>query len=161
MFDLNRFKQAQASPTAGFDAALAEIRAGRKRGHWIWFVFPQLAGLGSSPQSQLFGLYGVADATAYLHDPVLRGRLLTISTAVAEHLAEPTPSKLTYLMASSIDAQKLVSSMTLFGHVARRAFEADGLEECRELAAVADRILAVAAAQGLPACGYTLRQLGE
>jgi uncharacterized protein (DUF1810 family) len=68
---LQRFKDAQDRPPSGFDAALAEMRAGAKRSHWIWYVFPQLAGLGSSAASLTYGLDGRAEAEEYLRDPVL------------------------------------------------------------------------------------------
>jgi uncharacterized protein (DUF1810 family) len=71
-FDLARFVNAQAGV---FDNALDELRAGRKRNHWMWFVFPQLKELGVSPTAQFYGLSDVAEATAYLEHPVLRPRL--------------------------------------------------------------------------------------
>ena len=69
---LGRFKTAQANPRSGFTAALRELRAGQKRTHWIWSVFPQLAGLGASPMAVTYGLRDVDEATAYLQDPLLR-----------------------------------------------------------------------------------------
>ncbi|MGE5835869.1 MAG: DUF1810 family protein, partial [Acidobacteriota bacterium] len=84
MTGLERFKSAQAAAHSGFDTALAEIRAGGKRGHWIWYIFPQLAGLGGSPMSAHFAIAGEAEAMEYLRDRDLRARLLTITTAVAE-----------------------------------------------------------------------------
>ena len=73
---LERFKLAQDERHSGFDAALSELRAGRKTGHWIWYVFPQLAGLGSSPMAVQYGVEGTAEAVAYLNDPLLRDRLI-------------------------------------------------------------------------------------
>ena len=161
---LNRFKQAQENSYAGFDAALAEIRSGGKRGHWIWYVFPQLDGLGMSSMAREYGLDGETEAAEYLRDPVLRERLLTITRAVAEQLSGNT-LRLSALMGSEIDAKKLVSSLTLFAEVAKRLAaagvpESDDVKEYASMASTADRILAIASSQGYPRCDFTLRQLG-
>ena len=71
--DLQRFVNAQAGP---YDMALAELRAGRKRSHWMWFIFPQLAGLGSSATADLYGVRSLVEARAYLDHPVLGPRLV-------------------------------------------------------------------------------------
>jgi uncharacterized protein (DUF1810 family) len=104
-FDLDRFVRAQAGV---HDQALAELRAGRKQGHWMWFVFPQLRGLGRSETSRFYGLGGLDEARAYLADPVLGPRLLAAFEAVvgASGSAED--------ILGSIDAVKLRSSATLF-----------------------------------------------
>ena len=154
---LDRFKEAQAEPRSGFDAALSEIRSGGKRGHWIWYVFPQLAGLGHSSASRAYGIDGAAEAYKYLRDPLLRSRLVTIASAVADQLARGVPLGL--LMGSSIDATKLVSSMTLFGNVARQLHATEGLEEYATLARVADEILVGAAGAGFEKCEFTLERL--
>ncbi|HKE82867.1 MAG TPA: DUF1810 family protein [Vicinamibacterales bacterium] len=155
--NLQRFKDAQQRRGSGFEAALSEIQSGEKRGHWIWYVFPQLAGLGHSAASREFGIDGVAEAEAYLHDPVLRGRLLTIAIAVQEQLRHRI--SLESLMNSSIDVMKLVSSLTLFGSVARRLHAQDGLDDYASIASVADDILAKADAQGYPRCRFTIDRL--
>lgn len=160
MFELTRFKKAQERERVGFEAALAEMRAGRKRSHWIWYIFPQLAGLGSSGMAQAYGIAGLGEAMAYLRDPVLRERLLRISTAAAEHLRGESPLSLKTLMGSSIDVLKLVSSMTLFGEIARRLHASEKLPEYEAMAKVAEEILSAAEAQGYPACRYTRAQLG-
>src|SRR5262245_45334987 len=116
-FDLDRFKRAQEGP-GGFAAALAELEAGRKRSHWIWYVFPQLAGLGQSAMAVRYGLQGVAEARAYLVDPELRDRLLRVTNAVLAQLQHESAPALADVMGSEIDALKLVSSMTLFREVA-------------------------------------------
>jgi len=67
---------------------LSEINAGEERGHWIWYVFPQLSGLGHSASSRMDGIDGVAEAENYLRDPLVRSRLLTIATAVAEQVSQ-------------------------------------------------------------------------
>jgi uncharacterized protein (DUF1810 family) len=78
-FDLDRFVSAQEDV---YESALAEIRAGRKRTHWMWFVFPQLLGLGSSPISRQFAIRSAAEARAYLAHPVLGPRLLECCEAL-------------------------------------------------------------------------------
>ena len=148
-FDLERFTRAQEHD---FDQALGELEAGRKRSHWIWYVFPQLAGLGSSPAAQTYGLQGAEEAAAYLRQSVLRDRLLSASTAVRRHLEHEPPAALRTLMGSEIDALKLVSSMTLFREIGRRASD-------EEIRSVADAILRVAKAQGFAECEFTLSRL--
>ncbi len=107
-FDLQRFVDAQDSG-ATYQAALREVRAGRKRSHWIWFVYPQIAGLGVSPTSQHFAISGLDEAVAYLQHPVLGARLRECAQAVLE-LGTSDP----VAVFGSVDAQKLRSSMTLF-----------------------------------------------
>ena len=159
MFDLNRFKRAQERPFEGFDTALAELQAGRKHSHWIWYIFPQLAGLGTSSMAVRYGLQGPAEATAYLGDSLLRERLLAVTSALVRRLEHRPPPPLDELMGSEIDARKLVSSMTLFSHIARRLAESAPSPEYAELGAKADTILRVAAEQGFPECASTRRQL--
>ena len=84
---LQRFVDAQGGGT--HEGALAELRAGRKRGHWIWYVLPQLAGLGSSPTSQHYGVRGLAEARAYLAHPVLGPRLRECAAALADLPGRP------------------------------------------------------------------------
>ena len=110
-FDLQRFVDAQDGGT--YDAALAELRAGHKRGHWMWFVLPQLAGLGRSATAQHYAISGLAEARAYLAQPVLGPRLRECAAALAElDTADPVA------VLGGVDAQKLRSSMTLFAAVA-------------------------------------------
>jgi uncharacterized protein (DUF1810 family) len=154
---LERFKSAQEAPRSGFAEALREIQSGGKTGHWIWYVFPQLSGLGLSDASRFFAIADEAEAAAYLRDSELRGRLLTIATAVAEQLQ--TGLSLRRLMGSDVDARKVVSSLTLFGHVARRLRTAEAVEEHEALARVADAVLAAAAVEGYPPCADTLGRL--
>lgn len=110
MFDLTRFHNAQNSPWSGYDAALSEIRGGRKTSHWIWYIFPQLKGQGRSDTAVYYGLDGLEEARAYIADPVLRERLHRITEAV---LSQPEPNP-RILMGSGIDCKKLCSCMTLF-----------------------------------------------
>ena len=109
-FDLRRFVDAQAHT---YDQALAELRAGQKRTHWMWFVFPQIAGLGHSGMAQRFAISGLEEARAYVAHPTLGRRLVEsaraltdLDTADADRVLGP------------VDAQKLRSSMTLFAHAA-------------------------------------------
>ena len=151
-FDLQRFLDAQAG--GEFEDALAELRAGRKRSHWIWYVFPQLAGLGSSSMARQYGLDGVAEARAYLRELILRERLAKATMAVHQQLCG-RGVELRVLMGSHIDALKLVSSMTLFEHVSRALSAEEPSADLTDLAARAKAILATAAAQGFPACAFT------
>jgi uncharacterized protein (DUF1810 family) len=159
MSRLQRFKDAQDQKGAGFEAALDEIRGGAKRGHWIWYVFPQLAGLGHSTASRLYGIEGVSEAEEYLKDPLLRSRFVTIAAVVAEHVSPASARPLERLMGSSIDVAKLVSSVTLFGQLAKRLAASEGLADYEGLARAAGEILAAAEAEGYPRCEFTLRHL--
>lgn len=105
-FDLDRFVDAQRGT---YERALAELRAGRKTSHWMWFVFPQIAGLGRSPTAQHYALAGLPEARAYLRHPVLGPRLRECARVVAD---SPTPTA--EAIFGGIDAVKLRSSMTLF-----------------------------------------------
>jgi uncharacterized protein (DUF1810 family) len=154
---LQRFKDAQDQRVSGFESALAEIREGGKRSHWIWYVFPQLSGMGSSAAALIYGLDGVAEAEDYLRDPLLRSRLSTIASAAVGQLDRRVT--LLQLMGSSIDATKLVSSMTLFEHIAQRLHAVEDLDEYASLSAAAKKILERAAAEGYPPCQFTLNAL--
>ena len=111
-YDLARFHTAQDAHGT-FADALAELRAGRKRTHWMWFVFPQIAGLGQSPTAVYFAISSVDEAQAYLAEPVLGARLLEAALAAAD-----APAGSVEELLGGIDATKLRSSMTLFAHVA-------------------------------------------
>src|SRR5262245_15798116 len=102
---LDRFREGQASPRAGFACALAEIRSGRKCGHWIWYVFPQISGLGSSEFSRRFAIADEAEAEAFLRDPELRSRLLTMADALADQIDGDAAPSLRTVMNSEIDSQ--------------------------------------------------------
>jgi uncharacterized protein (DUF1810 family) len=157
MDKLDRFRQAQDAPHAGYAVALRELQAGEKTSHWIWYVFPQLAGLGRSSTAVYYGLAGVEEAAAYLRDRVLGERLVTSAAAVQAHLSGSwaRPRALAELMGSQIDALKLVSSMTLFGHVASTLHAVDAQPRFAAMAAHAEAILAAAVAQGYDRCAYT------
>jgi len=104
--DLDRFLTAQED---SYDTALDELKAGRKRSHWIWFVFPQLAGLGQSPTSQYYGVRSLDEAAAYLRHPILGGRLHECLKAL-QTLEETSADRIF----GELDAMKFRSSLTLF-----------------------------------------------
>jgi len=111
-FDLARFVTAQDSG-GSYDHAVAELRAGCKVGHWIWYVFPQIAGLGQSPTSQRYAISSVAEASAYVEHPVLGPRLLECA-----HILTGLSGRTAEEIFGGIDAMKLRSSMTLFQQAA-------------------------------------------
>ena len=107
MNDLKRFLEAQEND---FETALAEIRKGRKQSHWMWYIFPQIAGLGVSPTSKFYAIKDRNEAESYLAHPILGKRLIEISNALLE-VEEKTANQIF----GSPDDVKLKSSMTLFG----------------------------------------------
>ncbi len=107
MNDLKRFLDAQEND---FERALAEIKRGRKQSHWMWYIFPQIAGLGSSETSRFYAVKDRAEAELYLAHPVLGARLVEISEALLE-----IEGKTANQIFGSPDDVKLKSSMTLFG----------------------------------------------
>ena len=108
-YDLERFVEAQAEV---YEQACAELRAGRKRSHWMWFVFPQIRGLGSSPTAVRFAISGMEEARAYLEHPVLGPRLRDCSRIVADVEERSIEEIFGYP-----DDLKFHSSMTLFSSV--------------------------------------------
>ena len=108
--DLERFVRAQEGV---YEGVLGELRRGRKTGHWIWFVFPQVAGLGRSATSQQYAIASLAEARAYLEHPVLGSRLRECAALV---LALPDRSAVEIF--GELDAMKLRTSMTLFHRAA-------------------------------------------
>jgi uncharacterized protein (DUF1810 family) len=152
---LERFHDAQADDDSGYETALAEMRSGRKRGHWIWYVFPQLAGLGRSGAAQHYAIQGLEEACEYLRDPVLRARYQEMTAAVAEKLEAGVPIE--RLMGGSIDSLKLASSLTLFSAAASRLAD----EASSALARRCDAILRLTTPQGYPACQFTVEQLSR
>ncbi len=148
---LQRFHEAQADPHVGYPTALAEIRRGRKTSHWIWYIFPQLAGLGRSAMAERYAIRDLTEACDYLRDPLLRARYEEITAAVSDQLARGVA--LEDLMGSRIDALKLVSSLTLFYAAAHRFVDED--PKIRSVAQRCDALLGQAAAQGYPPSAYT------
>ena len=112
-FDLERFVEAQAEV---YEQACAELRAGRKRSHWMWFVFPQIRGLGSSEMAVKYGISGQEEARAYLDHPILGPRLLECARIVVGLEGKTVGEIFGYP-----DDLKFHSSMTLFGEVERPA----------------------------------------
>jgi len=145
MASLDRFTHAQANPSAGIAVALSELRAGHKTSHWIWYVFPQLAGLGHSATARFYELHDLDEACAYLRDLQLRTNYLLAAASVAHQLA--AGASLERLMGGKTDALKLVSSLTLFEHATTADFP--------QLAALCHEILARAETQGFPRCALT------
>lgn len=131
--DLERFVRAQ-DDHGTYDRALAELRAGRKTSHWMWFVLPQVAGLGRSPVAQAYAIEDLAEASAYASHDVLGPRLRECCRALLD-LEETSAER----VLGTVDAMKLRSSMTLFaradpsepvyGEVLQRFF--DGREDER------------------------------
>ena len=120
-FNPNRFLGAQESFYAD---ALEEIRQGYKQSHWIWFIFPQLRGLGRSPMAENYGITSIEEARAYLENPTLKQRLIEISTALLKHKGESTA----YEILGTLDAMKVRSSMTLFDQVIPNAIFAEVID---------------------------------
>lgn len=110
-YDLERFVTAQAPVYA---QVLAELRAGRKTSHWMWFIFPQLSGLGRSARAQYYGMSGLAEARAYLDHPVLGERLRACTRIVID-----TQAPSLHQIFGTPDELKFCSSMTLFSSAAK------------------------------------------
>lgn len=121
--DLDRFTTAQDQHDT-YQQALRELRAGQKTSHWMWFVFPQLAGLGRSSTAQFYGIAGLSEARAYLDHPVLGARL---RECVAALLHLQTRDAVAVL--GAIDAMKLRSCLTLFDVVEPQGIFAHALEQ--------------------------------
>ena len=121
--NVDRFLKGQATLYADYETALKEIENGRKVSHWIWYVFPQLKGLGHSSLSQFYGISGRKEAEEYLRHPILGERLRKISEALLEH-----EGKYPEAIFGSIDAIKVKSCMTLFDCISPNDIFADVLD---------------------------------
>ena len=119
-FDLDRFVTAQEPVYA---TVVAELRAGAKRGHWIWFIFPQMRGLGRSATAHRFGITSRDEAAAYLAHPVLGPRLRECAALLCEHADRSATQILGHP-----DDMKVCSSMTLFAHAGHDAVFRDVLD---------------------------------
>ena len=108
--DLERFVEAQRGV---YDTALAELRAGQKRSHWMWFIFPQIAGLGLSDMARRYAIAGLDEANAYLAQPVLGPRYRECAQTLLAHEGRSADA-----IMGGIDAMKLRSSLTLFAEAA-------------------------------------------
>lgn len=106
IYSLNRFIEAQER---AYLVALDEVKCGMKRSHWMWFIFPQLRGLGKSSMAYTYGIAGLDEARAYLAHPILSARLIEICEALLEQKTKKPKDIFGY-----VDAMKLRSSMTLF-----------------------------------------------
>src|SRR5260370_36937030 len=149
---LERFHEAQAKRSGGYDTALAEIRAGGKRSHWIWYIFPQIEGLGRSSTARAYAMRDLGEACAYLRDPVLGARYEEIVAAVSEQLVRGI--RVENLMGGRTDALKLVSSLTLLRAAAEQLAREDPA-----FASLAERLavmLKQTSEQGYSACDFTL-----
>jgi uncharacterized protein (DUF1810 family) len=111
-YDLQRFVAAQDAGGT-YDHAIAELRNGRKTSHWMWFIFPQVAGLGYSPASRTYAITSLAEARAYLAHPVLGARLIECAEILTR-----VPGRTAEEIFGEIDALKLRSCITLFSHAA-------------------------------------------
>ena len=120
-YDLNRFVQAQA---ADYARALSELQAGEKRSHWMWYVFPQIDGLGQSPMSRRYSIKSATEAKAYLEHPILGARLRECFT-VLNGLRERSAHEIF----GSPDDMKLRSCATLFAQVSGEKIFTDVIEE--------------------------------
>src|SRR4029077_3693675 len=154
---LERFHEAQATRGAGYDTALAEIRAGGKRSHWIWYIFPQIEGLGRSSMARAYAILDLSEACAYLRDPVLGARYEEIVAAVSEKLVRGI--RVEDVMGDRTDAVKIVSSLTFFRAAAEQLAREDPL-----YASLAERLatlLGQTSGQGYPACDFTLARIAD
>ena len=120
-FNLNRFLDAQERD---YVDALEEIKQGYKQSHWIWFIFPQIRGLGRSSMAEYYGIISIEEARAYLENPTLKKRLIEISTALLQHKGKSTA----YEILGTTDAMKVRSSMTLFDQVMPNTIFAEVLD---------------------------------
>lgn len=111
MNDLTRFIKAQDSQYGSYSQALEEMKSGGKRSHWIWYIFPQIAGLGRSEMARHYAIKDLDEAKEFLYHPVLGVRLREITSVVLSYSENADPND---FMMSHIDAMKLKSSMTLF-----------------------------------------------
>lgn len=119
-FNLQRFVDAQDGV---FETALRELEAGSKQSHWMWFIFPQLAGLGRSPTAQYYAIASLSEARAYLDDPLLGPRLRACTEALLPWAGRRSAERIL----GSIDAVKLESCLTLFDWVEPDELFARGL----------------------------------
>lgn len=120
-FQLQRFVDAQER---SFEVALTELHAGRKQSHWMWYIFPQLAGLGRSPTAQFYGIRSLQEARAYLAHPVLAQRYRDAVEAVLGWSGRRSADEIL----GSVDAMKLRSSLTLFENASGDPLLADSIE---------------------------------
>src|SRR5207249_10136386 len=126
-----------------------------KRSHWIWYIFPQIEGLGRSSTARAYAMRDLGEACAYLRDPILRARYEEIVAAVSEQLVRGI--RLEDLMGGTTDALKLVSSVTLFRAAAEQLARKD--PTFGSLAEHLAALLTQTSEQGYPACDFTLARI--
>ena len=136
--------------------ALAEIRAGRKQSHWIWYILPNLRGLGYSETARFYAIDGQAEALAYYQHPLLGARLTEVAEAIVTVLSTGQTLEEVF---GDIDAKKTISCMTLFDMIGTDTAVQDCAHHQRFQSA-AQTILATGVSQGLPRCMKTLALLG-
>src|SRR4051794_800849 len=154
---LNRFLEAQADADSGFETALKELKAGRKTSHWIWYIFPQLVGLGRSPTAKFYGLAGLDEARNYFLDPVLGPRIQAVTAVVREKLEQGI--LLNNLMGSAVDSAKLASCLTLFEAVIKTIPKEKQRSGHADFSADVTSILRMAEQQGYPRCQFTVAEV--
>jgi uncharacterized protein (DUF1810 family) len=152
---LQRFIDAQEGDGT-YDIALAEIRAGRKQSHWIWYILPNLRGLGYSETARFYAIDGQAEAFAYYLHPLLGARLTEVAEAIVTVLSAGQTLEGVF---GHIDVKKTISCMTLFDAIGTDTAVQDCAHRQRFQAA-AQTILAAGESQGLPRCVTTLTVLG-
>ena len=122
MYSIERFLKAQEK---SYEIALQELTNGKKCEHWMWYIFPQLRGLGESNMSYVYGINGIEEAKEYLKHPILSARLKEISEALLEH-----KDKSAYDILGDIDNMKLQSCMTLFALISKESSVFHQVLEC-------------------------------
>jgi uncharacterized protein (DUF1810 family) len=152
---LQRFIDAQEGDGT-YDIALAEIRAGRKQSHWIWYILPNLRGLGYSETARFYAIDGQAEAFAYYLHPLLGARLTEVAEAIVTVLSAGQTLEEVF---GDIDAKKTISCMTLFDTIGTNT-AVQGCAHHFPFQAAAQTILASGESQGLPRCVKTLTLLG-
>ncbi|WP_454781913.1 DUF1810 family protein [Legionella sp. WA2022007384] len=162
MSNIQRFIKAQQGQDmyVSFQEAYAELEAGSKQSHWIWYIFPQLKELGFSSMSQHFGVVDFKEACDYLQNEVLFGNYYAIAQLVEQQLKRKIPVLM--LMHGEVDTKKLVSSLTLFreaasflSHQGETSQNFDALVNC------CDQILKETSKQGYTSCERTLSSCGS
>lgn len=151
--DLQRFKVAQADSLNGFEVAIAELRKGQKRSHWIWYIFPQLRILGRSSAAQFYGIENALEALAYIQDGELSVSLKAALQTVLEQLEKGT--RIEDLMGGYTDSLKLVSCCTLFKYALEGDLAVMESETGAQIHSLAEAILEHAEKQGFPECSVS------
>lgn len=151
---LDRYHKAQNDNTYGYAHAFSEIQEGRKRSHWIWYIFPQLEILGKSPSAKLYGIKDFNEACDYLKDPVLFKRYFELIKLTEEKLKS---IPLSHLMGGFPDDRKFISSLTLFQATSNylNSKEKDSQNKYHELYETCNRVFKQIARQGYSPCQQT------